>query len=47
MPFGRNPNFIGCEFQLDQLEEKLFNGTSKIAITGLGGAGKMIADARA
>jgi hypothetical protein len=42
VPFERNHRFTGREFQLVQLEEKLFieDRTAKIAITGLGGVGK-------
>jgi len=43
VPFQRNPRFTGRESQLAQLEEKLFtkDATTRIAITGLGGVGKM------
>ena len=42
VPFERNYRFTGRQFQLVQLEEKLFveDRTAKIAITGLGGVGK-------
>jgi hypothetical protein len=42
VPFERNHRFTGREFQIAQLEEKLFveDRTPKIAITGLGGVGK-------
>src|ERR1700753_1553511 len=42
MPFQRNPRFTGRENELSKLKEMLFiNGqTTKIAIAGLGGAGK-------
>jgi tetratricopeptide (TPR) repeat protein len=42
VPFERNGRFIGRETELAQLEGKIFveDGTTKIAITGLGGVGK-------
>jgi hypothetical protein len=42
VPFDRNPNFTGRGTQLAEVEEKLFvgGGTTKVAITGLGGIGK-------
>jgi GTPase SAR1 family protein len=40
--FESNPSFVGRQDLLASLEEKLFSqdGTSKIAIFGLGGVGK-------
>ncbi|PMD24975.1 HET-domain-containing protein [Hyaloscypha hepaticicola] len=42
VPFERNPNFTGREFQLAKLEKELCKQgqTTKLAITGLGGVGK-------
>jgi tetratricopeptide (TPR) repeat protein len=42
VPFERNPNFTGREFQLAKLEKELSKQgqTTKLAITGLGGVGK-------
>lgn len=42
VPFPRNPNFVGHEPQLDELQAILFGGkgTTKMAIVGPGGTGK-------
>ena len=42
VPFDRNPFFTGRESELKKVRQELFTGrqTAKVAITGLGGAGK-------
>jgi hypothetical protein len=44
VPFERNPDFTGRNFELSSIKTKLFrteNAAKTIAITGLGGIGKM------
>lgn len=42
VPFGRNPQFIGQEDELDRLENMILSRdhAQKAAIAGLGGVGK-------
>src|SRR5262249_40949703 len=42
VPLERNPNFVGRDVELDQLDEKLFleSRCSRAALIGLGGVGK-------
>jgi GTPase SAR1 family protein len=42
IPFARNPHFVGCQEEIQKLEDLITmpDGPRKLAITGLGGVGK-------